>query len=150
MSNYTHILHAVEFSEFGERAGKRAVTLSRQNNARLSLIRVVELLPTDISTEIGLFEDVELEQQLLDNTRAKLADFAKKSGAEDAAQWVELGVTRREILRVAEEQSVDLIVIGSHGHHGLQRLLGSTANSVLHGAGCDVLAVRIQSNRGQI
>ncbi|MEE8428073.1 MAG: universal stress protein [Gammaproteobacteria bacterium] len=144
MSNYTHILHAVEFSEFGARAGKRAVTLARQNNARLSLIRVVEFFPTDIATEMGLFEDVELEQHLLDNTRAKLADFAKKLGVEDATQWVELGATRHEILRVAEAQSVDLIVIGSHGHHGLQRLLGSTANSVLHGADCDVLAVRLQ------
>jgi universal stress protein A len=39
---------------------------------------------------------------------------------------------------------VDLIVIGSHGREGIQRLLGSTANAVLHGAPCDVLAVRIK------
>lgn len=144
MNDYTHILHAVEFSEFGERVGSRAVRLAQQNNARLSLIRVVEFLPADVSTEMGLFEDVEVEKQLLDNTRTRLAELAKKLGVEDAAQWVELGVTRHEILRVAAEQAVDLIVIGSHGRHGLQRLLGSTANSVLHGAGCDVLAVRIQ------
>jgi universal stress protein A len=39
---------------------------------------------------------------------------------------------------------VDLIVLGSHGRHGLAVLLGSTARSVLNGAGCDVLAVRIK------
>ena len=45
--------------------------------------------------------------------------------------------------RVAEEQSCDLIVVGSHGRHGLALLLGSTANDVLHGAPCDVIAVRL-------
>ena len=45
---------------------------------------------------------------------------------------------------IAEEHAVDLIVIGSHGRHGLQRILGSTASGVLHTATCDVLAVRIR------
>ena len=46
-------------------------------------------------------------------------------------------------LKLAEEQSVDLIIIGSHGRHGLALLLGSTANAVLHHAKIDVLAVRV-------
>jgi nucleotide-binding universal stress UspA family protein len=54
------------------------------------------------------------------------------------------GSTRREILRLAKELDTNLIVIGSHGREGIQRLLGSTANAVLHGAPCDVLAVRIK------
>jgi len=37
-------------------------------------------------------------------------------------------------------------VVGSHGRHGLALLLGSTANGVLHGASCDVLAVRVGNN----
>jgi universal stress protein A len=39
--------------------------------------------------------------------------------------------------------AIDLIVMGTHGQSGLKLLLGSTANSVLHGAGCDILAVRV-------
>ena len=42
-----------------------------------------------------------------------------------------------------EEAGADIIVVGSHGRHGLALLLGSTANGVLHGASCDVLAVRV-------
>ena len=42
------------------------------------------------------------------------------------------------------DKRFDLIVVGSHGRHGLALLLGSTANDVLHGAPCDVLAVRLQ------
>ncbi len=51
-----------------------------------------------------------------------------------------------EIHRVAEELGADLIVVGSHGRHGLALLLGSTANGVLHGATTDVLAVRVGSD----
>ena len=60
------------------------------------------------------------------------------------AQQPGRGSTRREILRLAKELDTNLIVIGSHGREGIQRLLGSTANAVLHGAPCDVLAVRIK------
>jgi universal stress protein A len=44
---------------------------------------------------------------------------------------------------MAKEEDVDLIIVGSHGRHGLALIFGSTSNSVLHGAPCDVLAVRI-------
>ena len=53
------------------------------------------------------------------------------------------GVPGQEIVRIAEQEHIDLIVVGSHGRHGLALLLGSTANSVLHHAGCDVMAVRL-------
>ncbi|WP_313899138.1 universal stress protein [Leclercia adecarboxylata] len=46
--------------------------------------------------------------------------------------------------RLAKKQGCDLIVVGSHGRHGLALLLGSTANDILHGAPCDVLAVRLK------
>ncbi len=52
--------------------------------------------------------------------------------------------TKEGILGAAREHGADLIVVGSHGRHGLALLLGSTANAVLHGAPCDVLAVRIR------
>ena len=47
-----------------------------------------------------------------------------------------------EIAHAAERHGADLIVVGSHGRHGIGRLLGSTAHGVLHRAPCDVLTVR--------
>ena len=47
------------------------------------------------------------------------------------------------IINIADQEKVDLIIVGSHGRHGLALLLGSTANSVLHHAKCDVMAVRL-------
>ena len=61
----------------------------------------------------------------------------------DVQQSVEVGSVKHEILRFAEEQDCDLIVIGAHGRHGVATLLGSTANAVLHGTKCDVLCVRL-------
>ena len=53
------------------------------------------------------------------------------------------GQPAREIRRQAVERGVDLVVVGAHGRHGWRLLLGSTANAVLHGLGCDVLCVHI-------
>lgn len=54
------------------------------------------------------------------------------------------GVPKQEITQVADEQQADLIVVGSHGRHGLELLLGSTTNAILHHANCDVIAVRLR------
>ena len=144
MGTYRHILAAVDFApDFGEVVA-RAAALARSGDARLSLIHVVEFLHMDLANELVLPQDLELEAQLVANARRKLEDTANGlASRQPISQWVEMGSTKQEILRVAEQQAVDLIVIGSHGRHGLGRLLGSTANAVLHGAHCDVLAVRI-------
>lgn len=49
---------------------------------------------------------------------------------------------RHEIIRYAEEHKMNLIVIASHGHHGITSILGSTSNGVVHNSPCDVLVVR--------
>ncbi|MCZ6827995.1 MAG: universal stress protein [Gammaproteobacteria bacterium] len=76
----------------------------------------------------------------------RLTELADKYSLAKEGHIVCLGRAASEIHRVAEENAIHLIVIGSHGRHGIQLLLGSTANAVLHGAKCDVLAVRV---RGQ-
>jgi universal stress protein A len=61
----------------------------------------------------------------------------------ESRQHLIFGRPESEIQRTADEFGADVIVVGSHGRHGLALLLGSTANGVLHGATCDVLAVRV-------
>jgi len=81
------------------------------------------------------------------DARKTLSEFAVRIGATDAEQVV-ISSSRNPghgILRFAREQDIDLIVVGSHGRHGIDVLLGSTANAVLHRAHCDVLAVRVDS-----
>ncbi len=58
--------------------------------------------------------------------------------------YVGRGNPAHEIRETAAELGVDLIILGTHGRHGLGLLLGSTATGVLHGCPCDVLTVRIK------
>jgi universal stress protein A len=69
--------------------------------------------------------------------------FSEQLGVQTTHQFVVTGHTETEVHRTVKQENVDLVVVGSHGRHGLALLLGSTANGILHGATCDVLAVRV-------
>jgi len=146
MNNYKHILLAADFSEHGQRVSERANDLARRYQARLSIIHVVDNLPiTDATYGPVIPFDVDLTEELMKAAKKRLAEEAEKLQIPEESRWLELGSPKLEIIRVAEEQHVDLIVVGSHGRHGLALLLGSTANGVLHHASCDVMAVRLKS-----
>lgn len=139
MSNYNHILLPTDFSEQSEAAAARAAELAKSCGARLSVLHVVDYAPPGY---IRVDAPEASAQELADRARGALADWTKKLGLETTNQWVEVGPSKREILKIAKDNDVDLIVLGSHGERGLTRLLGSTTNAVLHEAHCDVLSVR--------
>ncbi len=145
MENYKHILLAVDFFEQGDVVARKAQALATQNQAKLSIVHVVDSLPvvdSSYGTEIPF--NLDLTAELMAQAKEKMYELAKKLKIPSEQSWLEMGSSSSEIVRVAEENAVDLIVIGSHGRHGLALLLGSTANSVLHHASCDVLAVRLR------
>ncbi len=143
---YQHVLCATDFSDDGLKVGERAKEIARRCGARLSLIHVVE----DINISMGGGYELlpvlpELpDEALLRESRDLLGELAQRLDVEDAEKWVVNAPSTKEgIIGAARDHGADLIVVGSHGRHGLALLLGSTANAVLHGAPCDVLAVRI-------
>ncbi len=147
MRNYKHILLAMDFFENDKAVAERARDLADKYQAKLSIIHVVDTMPI---TDSGFGTDVpfnlDLTKELLAEAKKKLAKLAENLGVAEDGLWLEMGSPKTEIIRVSEEDNVDLIVIGSHGRHGLALLLGSTANGVLHHANCDVLAVRLQDD----
>lgn len=143
MALYSHILLAVDFSGGGQAAAEKAAQLAELFDARLSLIHVVEFLGLSLNPEFPIPDDLELERRLIESAGQRLRELAQKLGRADAGIHVEVGSPKHEICRVAEETEADLIIVGSHGRRGLQLLLGSTANGVLHLAPCDVLAVSV-------
>jgi universal stress protein A len=86
--------------------------------------------------------EVDLTDEMVESAKTRLSSLAATHGIPEDHCWVEVGSPKVEIIRVAGEIHADLIVVGSHGRHGLGLLLGSTASSVIHHAACDVLAVR--------
>lgn len=146
MSSYKHILLAVDFSEHAKQVSDKAQQFAAQNHALLSLVHVVDNLPITDAAYGPIPFDTDMTQEWLDASKKRLAQLGRELGVPENRQWLEMGSPKLEIVRVAEENAVDLIVVGSHGRHGLALLLGSTANGVLHHAQCDVVAVRLKND----
>ncbi len=149
MSDYQHILLAADFSAHGDYAASRARRLAEICGARLSIIHVVDNIPmpdTAYGTVIPLNEDSSYE--LLEAKKSKLMQLGEQLGIDSSRRRMVWGVPGQEIVQMAGQEQIDLIIVGSHGRHGLALLLGSTANDVLHHAKCDVLAIRLQEEDG--
>ena len=146
MAVYSRILLAIDFTAATDAVVKQALDLRQAFNARLSLVHVVEFMQIDLYNDLVMPQEFEIDRDMIQRATQRLQELAEKQGIDKSECFVQVGSTRREILNLAEELNIDLIVIGSHGREGIQRLLGSTANAVLHGAPCDVLAVRIKND----
>jgi universal stress protein A len=147
MRDYQHVLLAVDYSEQGLYVAEKARSLAYRYQAKLSIIHVLDNIPmpdTSYGTVIPLNQDSSYD--LLEAEKAKLMQLGDQLNVAFANRWMLWGVPKQEIIHIAEQEKVDLIVVGSHGRHGLALLLGSTANSVLHYALCDVLAIRLQDD----
>lgn len=148
MSNYQNILVAVDLSNESETVMKRAQFIAGPN-ADIHVVYVQE--PMDnvyvgIVPQSAAFSGLgDLEAQLGEELKEKLRTLGETFSVPADHLHILHGSPAHEIHRFAKDTDIDLIVIGTHGQKGLQLLLGSTANSVLHGATCDVLSVRVGS-----
>lgn len=144
MANYQHILVAVDTSQQYQHICSKTLDLANHHQAKLSLCHLVEnYLASDFAYEAISNVTIEMQEELLDHAKQRIHTIGSELNIPAEHQWVEFGNPRQDVVRLADEHQVDLIVIGSHGRHGIQLLLGSTANAVLHHANCDVLAVRL-------
>lgn len=144
---YRHIVVAVDFSRFSHAAVKRAIELGKKYEMpKLSLIHAVEhiMFPSgDTDGVIVPYDYLEQDLILFDAAKKRLEDFAKTLDYPDVHHEVIWGTPKSAVLSYAEAQQSDLIVAGSHGHHGLARLLGSTSSGIVNSARCEVLVVKL-------
>ncbi|WP_414502963.1 universal stress protein [Zymobacter sp. IVIA_5232.4 C2] len=140
---YRHVLVAVDLTPDSRRVLKRALPIAERNeHARISVIHALEPLGFAYSGDMPV-DTHELQEQLDQHARTQLAALADPLGIPRENQHIVVGVANNEIHRFAQEENVDLIVVGSHGRTGLSLLFGSTSSGVLKGAKCDVLAIRV-------
>lgn len=143
---YKRVLFATDFDEVGVEAAKKAKKIADENGAELILVHVVEPIPAYAYPGFAGFAEVEVS--IREQAEKELNALADKLGVDAAHRLLEFGSVKNEVLRVAEEKKIDLLVTGSHGKHGLALLLGSTTNAILHGAQCDMLVVRSRTHEG--
>ena len=145
MANYRKILLATDFSAVSGQLAEQARTIATAFGAELSLAHVLEPVAVFDPGYAQMFPlELDMTDQLLEAAQTHMEKFAIPLAVPKERQWVELGSPKAEIVRIADENQIDLIVIGTHGRHGLGLLLGSTASSVIHHAHCDVLTVRLK------
>ena len=142
---YKNILVALDYGKDAAYVLNKAIELSRSYSANIHVIHVVEPVnltgPYDLSPVLPL----ELEQQMVDRAKGFLTQLLKEHHLEAIVPMIGIGSIKSEIFAAAEKLSIDLIVLGTHGRHGVGLLLGATATAILHGTPCDVLAVKILS-----
>ena len=148
-TKYKTILIAVDASEEADEVLEAATTVDPRGSARFKVVTVVPPVMGGISGMDGAsfaatWPLKEMEDSITREVTANVRERVARFGIAPDQVDVLFGRPAPEIRAYAESIGADLIVIGSHGRHGLpQVMLGSTANGVLHGAGCDVLTVRI-------
>jgi len=143
MAGYKKLLVLLDLSQDSERVAVAARDMAAHSKASLVLLHVVEFVPFEPMGE-SLMPTGQIQVELADGARQKLAGLVSRLGLSGATARVESGNTKAEILRVAEEEKADLIVLGTHERHGLAILVNFTEDTVLHAAHCDVLAVRLK------
>ena len=144
MLKYKNILLATDLSDNSHKVAERAHEIAKESNAKLNVIHVIEHSPVAYGGEFAIPIDVSLEKTIEENAKQALVKLGEEFNINTADQHLESGSVKLAVINCAEEISCDLIVVGTHGHHGIELLLGSRANAILHAAKCDVLIVRIQ------
>ena len=141
MLRYKKILVLLDLSDDSEQVAIAARDLVEHSNASMLALHVVEFVPVEPLGE-SLMPTAQIEDDLIKRSREKLDALIARLALPRSVGRVESGNTKAEILRVAEEEKADLIVLGSRERHGLSILVNLTEDTVLHAAPCDVLAMR--------
>jgi nucleotide-binding universal stress UspA family protein len=137
------ILHPTDFSDCSTNAGQIATDLARQNEAALVILHVAETLGPENVTygEAGTRLQPEGYRQRLEE---ELRQYMPAAAGLPVRYVLRQGDAPEQIERVAREEHCDLIVIGTHGHSGLTRLLlGSITDQVIRRARCPVLVAKL-------
>jgi nucleotide-binding universal stress UspA family protein len=141
---FRRIVAAVDFSDVSMSALRHAASLAAEVDAHLTVMHVIEA-PERLELWIDRENATSYVREWTEGAERRLRNAVSDGVREYAhvVQRVETGRAYREILRVADEQQADLIVMGAHGHGVVDAMfVGSTAQHVVRAAGCPVLMVR--------
>ncbi|MBK7629896.1 MAG: universal stress protein [Ignavibacteriales bacterium] len=139
------VLVPIDFSDYSKSALKYAVNFAKSFNAEVILVYVVEpiIYPPDFS--MGQIAMPSINTDWDNRAKEELDKLAKNeiTGPNKVKTILKTGKPFVEIIETAKEENVDLIIIATHGHSGVEHILfGSTAEKVVRKAPCPVLTLR--------
>jgi universal stress protein A len=149
----SRILVPIDFSEYSKQAFRYAVDFARSFSAGIVALYVVEpvIYPADFS--FGQVALPSMEAELRSRGLQQLQALIDNEAPDDiqARAMVRSGKPFLEIIHAAREEGVDLIIIATHGHSGIEHVLfGSTAEKVVRKAPCPVLSIRSPESEDEV
>lgn len=143
MKHYKTIIAAIDLHPEADKLTiERAKQLVADNKAELYVVHAIESLTAyGASYAYPALNDIEAD--LLKEHQEQLSAEAKALNIPDDKLLIKVGAANAVIVAQAKAVKADLIIVGAHSRHGIGLLLGSTTDSVLHNAPCDVLAIHL-------
>ncbi len=148
MTHYSNVILSIDLDDDIEYLYEKAKSILK-TDGQLKLLHVMHPIES-VYFGTPVYDSVvvnskSFEQDVIKYKKQQLQAVSEKFDLDPEKVILKTGKPSYEIKKYAKENNCDLIVIGSHGKKGFELLLGSTANAVLHGASCDVLAVKVKN-----
>lgn len=146
MINLRRILVPTDFSESANHALAYGISFAREYKAELVLLHVIETLSVGYASDLFPVPMAEVLEEIGSYARGELEKLVAQAAERGvtARQVVVQGKPAAEVIRCAKEQSIDMIVLGTHGRGVLDHaLFGSTTERVVRKAPCPVLTCRV-------
>lgn len=141
---FQRLLFATDLLEGSHKVSLEAKHIAEKFEAELYIMHVVESpLSAQYAQALGF---AELVNPPLDNAQMVLSTLADELDIPQSHQIICQGRAGHQIIEKAKALSIDAIIIGSHSVHALPQFLGSTANTIVHKAHCDVITLRTDNN----
>ena len=143
--NFKNIIVAFDSSSFANRAFKNALEISEPNSSKITVVTVVTgIYQPSIGFSMEYSKELlETHTKLLKQTFKRLEKMAKEKGIQISLKILHDPSVSKAILNHVNSSKYDLLVVGSHGRTGINRIiLGSVANDIVHKARCPVMVVK--------
>ena len=147
MRDFKSILFATDFSESSDHAFEYAYTVAKSFGARLLVLHVINELVDLRGFYVPHISIDKLEEEMAESAQKMMDKFidSHAQGYGKIQPIVAPGIPYDEILKKSEEESVDMIVLGTHGRTGLDHVLfGSTAEKVVRKSTIPVMTIRVK------
>ena len=146
MARIRRIVHPTDFSPASSPAFRKAVALAKENKATLLIAHVLPTLPmvADAYMAASAYDEMlRAQRRQAEKAMDRFLKRARAAGVRSTSHIVDFGAVSDAIVRFAKRQRADLIVMGTHGHGALAKiLLGSVAERVIAHASCPVMTIR--------
>jgi len=147
--NLKRVLVPTDFSDSARLALRYGISFAGEYGAQLTLLHVIETVAVGYASDLFPVPMAEVYQEIEGYAAGELAKLAQEARAKGVTvvEQVVQGKPAPEIIRLAREQTIDMIVLGTHGKGMLDHaLFGSTTERVVRRAPCPVLTCRLSEH----